>query len=64
MVYIKEKGTPLYVATHIDGGGMSAWLTRDIAEADTFADIAAAKSFITRLKERYPESEFEVWSRP
>lgn len=57
--YIKNLGYYLHLA--IDSSGMDAFLTKDKSQAEVFDSREDAERFLTgRLKERYPNDNYEV----
>lgn len=58
-VHIQSKAPTKFIRTDIDSGGMSvSWVP--LQHADDFHTRENAESFIRRLRERYPEDEFEI----
>lgn len=55
-----KTGEHRFIHTAIDCGGMSVIAVSDPDQADNFETEEDAKSFITRLTERYPFATFEV----
>lgn len=56
---IRKVGTNRWLASDIDGGGMSVfWVS--IFYADHYNDEAAALSMKKRVEERYPAEKIEV----